>query len=177
MPERAKGEKMKKFYMMCGISASGKSTVAREISEIENATIISSDDIRQELWPGERYRSERNAEIFRTLESRLAEMLSAGKNVIIEAIFSDALKRKLYVEQVKSKDYQAVCIYCEKNLNNAIHSNSMRDLAKRVSDGVIIDQYIRFDVPDMSEGWDEIRINDGNKYSEEFEKISKGADT
>jgi predicted kinase len=37
-------------YVMCGAPGSGKSTYAKKLAQIENAVIISGDDIRAELY-------------------------------------------------------------------------------------------------------------------------------
>ena len=40
------------LFCLCGLPASGKSTYAKELSKKENATIYSSDAIREELYGG-----------------------------------------------------------------------------------------------------------------------------
>ena len=42
-------KKMNKLYMMIGLPASGKSTIAKELSKSEEAIVVSSDEIRKEL--------------------------------------------------------------------------------------------------------------------------------
>ena len=49
----------------------------------------------------------------------------------------------------------------------------MRNDAKRVPDKVIMKSHQLFVPPDESEGWDEVRVNDGNKYSIEVEHQKK----
>ena len=39
-----------KFIMMCGLVASGKSTKAKELAKEYNATIYSSDALREEMF-------------------------------------------------------------------------------------------------------------------------------
>jgi len=59
------------FYMICGIPASGKSTVAQEIASTENAVVLSSDEIRRELYKRKMYNRNQNEETFKLLRSRL----------------------------------------------------------------------------------------------------------
>lgn len=62
---------MVKFYMMIGLPASGKSTIAKEISESEDAVIVSSDEIRRE-WGNINDQSQ-NAKVFEEVEKRLKQ--------------------------------------------------------------------------------------------------------
>lgn len=41
-----------KLYVMVGLSASGKSTIAKEIAKEQNCVIVSSDCIRDEICDG-----------------------------------------------------------------------------------------------------------------------------
>lgn len=60
---------MIKFYMMIGLPASGKSTIAKEISKSEDAVIVSSDEIREEF--GDVNDQSQNAKVFEEVEKRL----------------------------------------------------------------------------------------------------------
>lgn len=62
---------MVKFYMMIGLPASGKSTIAKEISESEDAVIVSSDEIRREM--GDVNDQSKNTEVFEEVEKRLKQ--------------------------------------------------------------------------------------------------------
>ena len=62
---------MVKFYMMIGLPASGKSTIAKEISESEDAVIVSSDEIRREM--GDVNDQSKNTEVFEEVERRLKQ--------------------------------------------------------------------------------------------------------
>lgn len=62
---------MVKFYMMIGLPASGKSTIAKEIAESEDAVIVSSDEIRKEF--GDVNDQSQNARVFEEAERRLKQ--------------------------------------------------------------------------------------------------------
>lgn len=59
---------MNKLFMMIGIPASGKSTIAKEISKSEDAIIVSSDDIRKEF--GNINDQSQNVKVFEEAERR-----------------------------------------------------------------------------------------------------------
>lgn len=60
---------MSKFYMMIGLPASGKSSIAKKIAKSEDAVIVSSDDIRKEL--GNINDQSQNEKVFEIAEKRL----------------------------------------------------------------------------------------------------------
>lgn len=62
---------MNKLYMMIGLPASGKSTIAKEISESEGAVIVSSDEIRKEF--GDVNDQSQNVKVFKEAERRLKQ--------------------------------------------------------------------------------------------------------
>jgi len=158
------------FYLMCGIPASGKSTVAQKIAAMENAVILSPDDIRRELFKDNKYNLRQNKQVFRLFRLRLTEAFKSGENIVIDAINRRGYERKKYAERAKKKGYHTICVYCKKDRHYALYANNMRDEAKRVPDGVINTNCYFFTTPDKNEGWDEIRVNDGNKYSVEIER-------
>ena len=158
------------FYLICGIPASGKSTIAKQIAAETHFIVISPDEIRRELYPGKKYNPKQNEKTFRIFKSRITETFKAGDNIIIDAINRRPSERKQFAERAKKKGYHTICVYCKKDRKYAIHANRMRDESKRVPDEVIARNYNHFVPPNESEGWNEIRVNDGNKYSIEKEQ-------
>ena len=57
--------------MMIGLPASGKSTIAKELSKSEDAVIVSSDEIRREL--GDINDQSQNTKVFEEVEKRLKQ--------------------------------------------------------------------------------------------------------
>lgn len=156
---------------MCGIPASGKSAIAKIIACDENAVILSSDEIREELYPGQEYNSNQNGAAFKELNSRLDKELEGEQNIIVDATNLLRNRRIYYFYKAKSKDYRAICVFCQKSLENAISANAKRNRGNRsVPDRYIEECYTKLEVPDISEGWDEICIIDGDEYHIEIEK-------
>lgn len=76
------------FYMLVGVSGSGKSTFAKRIKhwgelEKENVEIFSSDEIRKELYGNASIQKD-HEKVFRILHKRVKEALSQGKSVVYE---------------------------------------------------------------------------------------------
>ena len=72
---------MSTLIMMVGISGSGKSTKAQELSKLYKATIYSSDQLREELY-GNVNDQTHNNEIFVELHKRIIQDLKNGISVI-----------------------------------------------------------------------------------------------
>ena len=69
------------LYVMCGLSGSGKSTIAKEYQKkIPGSVIISSDEIREELCDGDRADQSKNNEVFRIFHDRIRKNLEKHKN-------------------------------------------------------------------------------------------------
>jgi len=77
-----------KLLFLCGKMAAGKSTVARELAERENAVLFSLDDFLERLFPGEvvdiasfvTY----SARIRHALEPHIGALLSRGVSVVLD---------------------------------------------------------------------------------------------
>lgn len=89
-----------KFYMLCGLPASGKSHYALKLQEIisnksnEKSVIISSDKIREELYGDENIQGN-SEDVFSLIHERILSNLDNGINVIYDAT---NLKRKYRLE-------------------------------------------------------------------------------
>ena len=73
------------LWVMCGLSGSGKSTVATQIAKNnENTVIVSSDAIREELT-GNYENQEHNEEVFKIFHDRIRKNLENKNNVVADA--------------------------------------------------------------------------------------------
>lgn len=90
-----------KLYIMVGLSGAGKSTIAKEIAETEeNTIIVSSDAIREELT-GKVEDQSKNEEVFKVFHKRIREALENNTNVIADATNITMRSRRAIIENVK----------------------------------------------------------------------------
>ncbi|MEO8456866.1 MAG: AAA family ATPase [Chloroflexota bacterium] len=94
------------LVVMCGLSASGKSTAAKEIAPHLGATVISSDVVRKKLAgmrPTTRalddfraglYSAEMTKKTYAAMLEQAHDLLMRGKSVILDATFQRAGERK-----------------------------------------------------------------------------------
>jgi predicted kinase len=161
---------MTKFIMLCGLPASGKSSYAKNLSQLENASLLSSDQMRLELY-GDEGNQEHNAELFDEIYKRARRQLNKGKNVIVDAT-NIALKKR--INALQGLDVSKEIYYFDTPLSTCVERDLLRD--RTVGKRVIDRMYRQFQIPSHLEGWDKIQIVsdiDFREYTmkDELEKI------
>ncbi len=75
------------LILVCGLPGTGKSTVARQISEKAGAPILRTDAVRKEITEKPEYSEEEKRKVYEELFRRAESLLRKGKNVIIDGTF------------------------------------------------------------------------------------------
>lgn len=146
------------LWIMCGLSGSGKSTVATQIAENnENTVIVSSDAIREELT-GNYEDQEHNEEVFRIFHNRIRKNLENKKNVIADATNLTMKSRRAILDKVNGLNIYRVCIIVPKPFEKCKEDNLHRE--HPVPDFVLDKQIRKFQIPFYEEEFDEINIHD-----------------
>ncbi len=163
---------MSKFYMMCGLPASGKSYYAKKVAEKENAIIHSSDSLRVELF-GDANECNKNNELFQELHKRIKIDLKSGKNTIYDATNVSWKRRKAFLEELKNIDCEKICYLIATPYEKCLEQNKKRD--RVVPEHVIKKMYLSFYIPQYYEGWDKINIiwND-DEYAFDVHELFNG---
>lgn len=146
---------MNKFIMLCGIVASGKSTVAKRLSVEENAIIHSSDKLREELF-GDINVNDKNEELFQELKRRIKNDLANGKNVIWDSTNLNYKRRKIFLDEIKKYDCEKICYLIATPYEKCLEQNKARN--RFVPEHVIKRMYMNIYIPQLYEGWDQIKI-------------------
>lgn len=141
---------MATLYLMCGLPASGKSTIAIELATIYNAIIISSDKIREELYGDENIQGN-GKEVFNLVNKRTREALEKGVNVIYDATNIKAKGRK---QLIKMFNVPTECYYMKTPLEVCRKRNAERE--RHVPEEVIERMYKNFEEPRIEEGFTRI---------------------
>lgn len=156
-----------KLYIMIGISASGKSTIAKQIAERDNCIIVSSDAIRGEICEGGVSDQSKNEEVFRIFHRRIKENLLKGNNVIADATNITIKSRKAIFDAVRKIDCYKIGYLVVKNIEGCIKDNKNSDRVA-VPDEVIYRQVRKFQICFYEEGYNIIVIEDLNKDNSEL---------
>lgn len=83
------------FIMLVGLSGSGKSEFAKEISSCLPFEIVSSDAIRKTIF-GSEEEQKNPFLIFKIAENKIIEKLNEGKNVVLDATNLNSKKEKIF---------------------------------------------------------------------------------
>lgn len=144
---------MIKFIMMVGIPGSGKSSVAAEIVQEERGIVVSSDNIREELF-GNASNMGKNGVIFGEMLKRSLKELEKGKSVIYDATNIRRSERKSLLK--KFDKYYKECYFINVSLEEALKRNFSRN--RQVPEEVIVKMFERLQSPEVTEGWDNIIV-------------------
>ena len=146
------------FYIMVGLSASGKSTIAKEIAKENNCIIVSSDNIRGEICENGVIDQSKNEDVFKIFHQKIKEELLSGKNVIADATNINMKARRSVLENVKKIDCYKIAYIIPKPSDKCIEDNIYKEYP--VPHHVIQKQMMNFQIPFIEEGFDEIIIHD-----------------
>ena len=159
---------MKKFIMMVGLPASGKSTIAKKYAEKENAIIISTDELREELL-GDEASQENNELVFKEAEKRIKENLNNNKNVIFDATNVNYRRRMDFLNRFNKFNPQKIAILVATPYEECLERNLKRE--RVVPEEVITNMYHNFYVPQYYEGFNEIKIEYNSDYTFAFSDL------
>ena len=152
---------MNKMFMMIGLPASGKSTLAEQISKSEDAEIVSSDNIRKELYGDENIQGDNN-KVFRILQERIINGLKNNKNMIYDATNISYKTRMAFLQRLNKLDVEKIAVMVATPYEETLIRNSQRE--RKVPEEVIKRMYHNFYVPQYFEGFDDIQIKYTNDY-------------
>ena len=144
-----------KFWMLVGLPGSGKSHKAKELADMHDANIHSSDEIRKELL-GDINAQDANGLVFSTLHNRIKDDLRNGKNCIYDATNISYKRRMAFLNELKNIPCEKICVLIATPYATCLENNASRD--RSVPEYVIERMYRHFDMPWYYEGWDQIDI-------------------
>lgn len=149
--------KKPKLFLMVGLSASGKSAIAKGLAEDYKAVIVSSDVIREEIC-GNVSDQSKNEEVFKIFHKRVRKYLHEKRNVIADATNITMKSRRAIINNVKKMDVEIVAYIVPKRIEECIRDNIDREHS--VPEEVIYKQEKRFQIPFLEEGFDKIIVHD-----------------
>jgi hypothetical protein len=129
--------------VVCGVAASGKSTVASALAEQSDAVVLSSDLVRKQLLgvaataraPAGAYTSDVNSATYAALGAQAAERLAAGERVIVDATFRFRADRRSFAEALGSNARECLWIQCEAPVETLLRRAAARERdPERISD-------------------------------------------
>jgi predicted kinase len=142
-----------KLILLCGLPASGKSTFTKVLSTYEDAIVLSSDDLRLELFNDINHQDD-NGKVFEELYKRANQNIKNGKSVIIDATNTSSKRRMSTINQFSN--CIKVAYYFNTPFEECVERDSQRD--RTVGKRVIDRMYRQMQIPTYVEGWDVIHL-------------------
>lgn len=143
------------LYMIIGLPGSGKSYLAEEWSKREDTVLISSDNIREELYGKEEIQGNPK-EIFRIMKARTERALKENLSVIYDATNIESQFRTQLLESLIEIKCQKIAVVMLTPYEECVERDSKRE--RSVGEKVILKYFTKFSFPWWHEGWDKIEI-------------------
>lgn len=156
------------FYMMIGLPASGKSTIAKRYAQECKGVIVSTDELRKELL-GDENSQENNELIFKEVERRIKENIEKGVDVIFDATNIGYKKRIDWLNKLKKYNVYRVAVMVATPYEECLERNKKRE--RVVPEEVITNMYHNFYVPQQYEGFNRIQIIYNSNYTFVFNDL------
>ncbi len=113
------------LWLVCGLPASGKSKMSRELSQRYAIPVFSSDIVRKELFgfkPEERvdedfgkgiYSPQASAKTYNKLINLAEQVLKTGSSVVLDATFGNSKTRKKVAAMARQNGANFVIVHCK----------------------------------------------------------------
>ena len=165
------------FVMLVGLPGSGKSTFAKELKINHGYTIISSDEMRKELF-NDVNNQDHNSEVFDEMLKRTIKCLQNGEDVVYDATNFSSKKRIHVLKSIEKYTNNRMCYFFSTPYEMCLERNEKRE--RKVPEEVIKRLLYSFQVPSKNEGFTDIQIiypedikfKDYNKLVDSFKNIA-----
>ena len=148
------------LYILVGPPASGKSTLAKSMSEYFDAEVVNPDSIRKKLFGDERCQDD-NAKVFERAFDLIKTLYYEHQDVIFDATNVVKWRRMELVERFRMTFDVIVAVCYTGSLERCLYWNKQRE--RYVPDAVINRmwrQYLEGGYPSMDEGYDMVTTFD-----------------
>ena len=148
---------MANLYIMIGPAGCGKTTIAKQLAKSVNGVVVSSDQIRYEVY-GDVMEQKDHEKIFEIAHERILENLNNGQSVIFDATNLQRKHREAVINLVKPVVNRVIGIVYDGDLASCIEQNQKRN--RQVPEDVITRMYNTLhgkrNNPVLDEGFDYI---------------------
>ena len=137
------------LYVLCGIPASGKTTLSKQLAEQHNAVVHSYDDM-----PNENTRASMDGSVKRAWFQAIHTDLEQGKSVVCDNLNLMIADRKELLSYMADISCEKILVVKETPLEICLQRNKEREA--RLPDFVIEQASEKFETPSFDEGWDDM---------------------
>jgi len=126
-----------KLIFFCGKMAAGKSTLARDLADRENAVLFVQDDLLEALFPGEITNIQAFVQCYSRLKNALTPhicaLLSKGMSVVLDFAAATRAQRAWFRELIERTNVAHELHFVE--ASDALCKSQLRDRAKGLPAG------------------------------------------
>lgn len=126
-----------KLIFFCGKMAAGKSTLARDLADRENAVLLSQDDLLSTLFPGEitdiQAFLKRSSRLKNALTPHVCALLSKGISVVLDFPGNTRSQRAWFRELIERTEVEHELHFVD--ASNALCKSQLRERSKRLPAG------------------------------------------
>ena len=140
-----------KIFVLCGIPASGKTTLAKQLARQHHAVVHSFDDI-PDSWNN----PDLDGTIRRKWMENIRSDLRNGNSVVCDCIALTSMSRKWILENVS--DFDCEKILCVKAVPVEVCLERNQNRFRKVPDDHIRLTARMLEAPTKDEGWDKIFV-------------------
>ncbi len=136
-----------KLIMMCGLTGAGKSEIAKHLSRLIDAVVLSSDIIRKQLAGMSEYEKdlsefgkgiyteEMTEKVYDALAEKAYSLLREGRNVILDATFLKEKQREKVKQKLRRLNIEPAVVFVDVDDSTARKHLQKREKEKSTSDG------------------------------------------
>ena len=130
--------------MMIGLAGSGKSYHAKELAEEYDATVFSSDALREKMFGDVNHQAD-NDVLFKELHKRIRECLASGKSAIYDACNISYKRRMEFLKSLNKIPCEKIAVLMATPYEVCLERNAQRE--RKVPEYVVKRMYMSFNVP------------------------------
>ncbi|ARU60166.1 hypothetical protein CBW65_03155 [Tumebacillus avium] len=160
---------MSVLTVLVGIPASGKTTVARELTAANQGVWIHADDVKKELFGEQTITQDINDAVLAAVKDRLTQAMEAGRRIVLDAKHRVPKYRRPYLELARKHGYTTEAIFLNVPLEDAVAMNEKRraEGEPSVSESQIRRYERLLQIPTYAEEFDRIEVRTTEKVNGE----------
>jgi len=140
-----------KLYTLCGLPASGKTTLSTQLAKEHNAKLYHYDEFKKGSKP--QYTKETHQRLYK----QIAQDLLQGYDVVLDDLHLALEWRQDLLTALQDISCKKILIVMTTPLEECVCRNSQRQGQARLPDFVIYHLNQRYQPPSLDEGWDDIQ--------------------
>ena len=137
------------IYILCGLPASGKTTLSKQLATKCNTKLYHYDEFKRSL------KLQENKQIHQCLYQLIVSDLLAGNNVVLDDLHTCLEWRQDLLSAIQDILCKKILVVMTTPLEECVHRNAERQNG-RLPDSVIYHLHSRYQPPSLEEGWGEI---------------------